>query len=126
MIRTKSRFYPFSIFGDELNAYGEPILSAPKGFVKMAIYQTSQTAADNIKYSDCEFMGLTIDKAIDDGDTILLEPEREVVYQIYDDRDKADFNDWEVQKILPELSLFIRSFFDNVQLPSFAKNNMKR
>ena len=30
------------------------------------------------------------------------------------------------QKILPELSLFIRSFFDNVQLPSFAKNNMKR
>ena len=67
-----------------------------------------------------------IDKAIDDGDTILLEPEREVVYQIYDDRDKADFNDWEVQKILPELSLFIRSFFDNVQLPSFAKNNMKR
>ena len=67
MIRTKSRFYPFSIFGDEVNAYGEPILSAPKGFVKMAIYQTSQSAADNIKYSNCEFMGLSIDKSINDS-----------------------------------------------------------
>ena len=67
-----------------------------------------------------------IDKAMEDGDTILLEPEREVSYQIYDDRDKADFDGWEVQKILPELKLFLRSFFDNVQLPSFAKNAMKR
>jgi hypothetical protein len=49
-----------------------------------------------------------------------------VSYQIYDDRDKADFDGWEVQKILPELKLFLRSFFDNVQLPSFAKNAMKR
>ena len=63
---------------------------------------------------------------MEDGDTILLEPEREVSYQIYDDRDKADFDGWEVQKILPELKLFLRSFFDNVQLPSFAKNTMKR
>jgi hypothetical protein len=63
---------------------------------------------------------------MEDGDTILLEPEREVSYQIYDDRDKADFDGWEVQKILPELKLFLRSFFDNVQLPSFAKNAMKR
>ena len=67
-----------------------------------------------------------IDKAMEDGDTILLEPEREVSYQVVDERDKADFNRMEVKNILPELSLFLKSFFDNVQLPNFAKNALKR
>ena len=63
---------------------------------------------------------------MEDGDTILLEPEKEVSYQVVDERDKADFNRMEVKNILPELSLFLRSFFDNVQLPNFAKNTLKR
>lgn len=67
-----------------------------------------------------------IDKAREDGDTILLEPEREVSYQVMDEKDKADFDGLEVQDILPKLSLFLRSFSDNIQLPSFAKNMIRK
>ena len=83
-------------------------------------------AVDMIKDLEEAIYYATITKAMEDGDTILLEPEREVSYQIVDERDKADFNRMEVKNILPELSLFLRSFFDNVQLPNFAKNTLKR
>lgn len=63
-----------------------------------------------------------IDKAREDGDTILLEPEREVSYQVIDEKDKADFDGMEMQDILPKLSLFLKSFSANIQLPNFTKN----
>lgn len=67
-----------------------------------------------------------IDKAREEGDTILLEPEKILSYQVMNENDKADFDGAEAQSILPKLSLFLRSFLDNIQLPNFAKNMIKK
>lgn len=59
MISTVTRKYPYYLYGlpDE---YGQVKLSSePEGVVKMAVYLTTQSAADNIRYSDAEYIGLT-------------------------------------------------------------------
>lgn len=60
------RYYDYFTYG-ELDEYGQPRLSAKKGVVKMAINLNSQTAADNIKYRDATYVGLSLDKSIDDS-----------------------------------------------------------
>lgn len=66
MISTATRSYPFYLYGQP-DSYGQQKLSAePAGVVKMAIYLTTQQAADNIRYSDAEYIGLTNEPDISD------------------------------------------------------------
>ena len=53
------RLYDYYTFGGK-NAYGVQSVSADiKGQVKMAIYTTSQSIQDNIRYKDATYVGLT-------------------------------------------------------------------
>lgn len=59
MINNNMRLYDYYAFG-KLNAYGVQSVSADiKGQVKMAIYTTSQSVQDNIRYKDATYVGLT-------------------------------------------------------------------
>lgn len=66
MIMTATRTYNYSTLGED-NAYGIPTLSdEPTGAIKMAIYISSQSIQDNINYQDCNYIGLTTDKSVND------------------------------------------------------------
>lgn len=66
MINTNMREYDYYTYGDE-NAYGQNILSSdPTGKIKIAIFVTSQAVQDNILYKDCTYIGLTMDRAVND------------------------------------------------------------
>lgn len=66
MVSTKSKLYNFYLYGDD-DGYGQASLSKDiKGSVKLAIYETSQTIQDNIRYKDAAYLGLTLDTKIDD------------------------------------------------------------
>lgn len=66
MIAANTRPYNFFSFG-AINEDGMPTLSAdPVGTVKMAIYPTTQSIGDNIKYRDATYIGLTNDANVDD------------------------------------------------------------
>ena len=67
MITTNMRSYNYSTLG-EPDAYGVPAYNPNEvsGTVKMAIYITSQSIQDNINYQGCNYLGLTMDKSIND------------------------------------------------------------
>lgn len=65
MINTNMKYYSFSSLGD-LDEYGQPITSADKAFIKISITPNIPTMVDNIKYSDATYVGLTLDKNIND------------------------------------------------------------
>lgn len=66
MITTDMRTYSYFTLGDD-NGYGQPVISQePKGTIKMAINISSQAVQDNINYQDCNYMGLTMDKSVND------------------------------------------------------------
>jgi hypothetical protein len=66
MIATNMTTYNYFTLGDK-NGYGQPTISQePQGTVKMAIYLSSQSAQDNINYLDCNYVGLTMDKSVND------------------------------------------------------------
>ena len=66
MIITATRTYNYSTLGEN-DKYGIPTLSdEPSGTIKMAIYISSQSNQDNINYQDCNYVGLTTDKSIND------------------------------------------------------------
>lgn len=58
MINAQLKDYNYSIYG-ELNAYGQPSLSATTGSIKMAINILSQTTQNNILYENATYIGLT-------------------------------------------------------------------
>ncbi len=67
MVNTDMREYSFFTFGS-FDAYGQQQISEEaQGTVKIAVYTSSQTAADNIKYRDCNYIGLTHDKNINNS-----------------------------------------------------------
>lgn len=72
MINATMRFYDYFTLGEN-DDYGQPRLSTKKGSVKMSINLQTQTPADNIKYKDATYVGLTLDKAIDDSYIIQLD-----------------------------------------------------
>lgn len=72
MINTTMRFYDYFTFGEN-DDYGQPRLSSKKGSVKMSINLQTQTPADNIKLKDATYIGLTLDKSIDDSYVIKLD-----------------------------------------------------
>ena len=60
MITTATRTYDYFTFGPE-NEYGQSILSdTVQGQIKMAIYNTSTSVQENINYTDCNYVGLTM------------------------------------------------------------------
>lgn len=66
MINADMRAYNFFTLGG-LDDYGQPTTSnEPSGVIKMAINITSQATQDNIMYKDCNYIGLTMDKDIND------------------------------------------------------------
>lgn len=77
MINADIREYSYFTYGEN-NAYGQPILSAqPQGTVKMAIYLNTQAVQEsNIKYKDCDYIGMTHDANVDDTYVIEYGKER--------------------------------------------------
>lgn len=65
MINANMRFYPYSSLEVE-DEYGQAQDTAELGFVKMSINLMNQTTADNIKYKDATYMGLTMSKSLND------------------------------------------------------------
>lgn len=66
MISAKQKEYDFYLY-DAVNGYGQPMLSEEvKGTIKMAIFNTTKSVQDGIKYSAEEYIGLTNDKNIND------------------------------------------------------------
>lgn len=60
------RTYNYFTFGSD-NGYGQPQLSEDaQGSIKMAINISSQSVADNIKYKEATYIGLTHDAKVDD------------------------------------------------------------
>lgn len=60
MINADMRTYDFYTFG-EADAYGQRRLSdTTQGQITMAIYNTSTSVQDNINYTDCNYIGLTM------------------------------------------------------------------
>ena len=81
MINAVTRYYPYYAFG-ELNAYGQPTLSSePVGTIKMAVYLSSQSTTQNIKYSDATYIALTQDAKVDD--TYVIEYEGQKLKVLY-------------------------------------------
>lgn len=72
MINASMRFYDYFTLGEN-DDYGQPRLSNKKGSVKMSINLQTQTPADNIKYKDATYVGLTLDQAIDDSYIVKLD-----------------------------------------------------
>lgn len=58
--------YTFSTLGGT-DSYGLPQTTENAGTVKLAIYTYTQNVADNIKYKDATYIGLTHDKTIADN-----------------------------------------------------------
>ena len=66
MINTNMKIYNYFTLGDS-DGYGQPTISEePKGTIKMAIYISSQSTQDNINYENCNYVGLTTDKSVND------------------------------------------------------------
>ena len=66
MITTDMRTYNYFTLGDK-NGYGQPTVSEePQGTIKMAIYISSQSTQDNINYQNCNYVGLTMDKSVNE------------------------------------------------------------
>ena len=60
------RFYDYYRYTGA-NGYGQPQLSEDiQGFLKMAIVLTTQSTQDNINYKDAQYLGITMDNAIND------------------------------------------------------------
>lgn len=69
MINAEMRNYDYFTLG-ELNAYGQPEIPEAgqetiAGSIKMAIFISSQSITDNIKYREADYIGLTL-AAVDD------------------------------------------------------------
>lgn len=67
MISRDIKTYNFFTFGEK-DEYGQAKLSDEiQGQVKMAIYISSQAVQDNINFQDCNYIGLTQDKNVNDS-----------------------------------------------------------
>jgi hypothetical protein len=67
MINAAMRSYDYFTIGEK-DKYGQQIVphETPTGTVKIAIYTTSQSIQDNIRYKDATYVGLTLASGIND------------------------------------------------------------
>ena len=77
MINADMRLYDYFTLGTQ-DEYGQQVISdEPAGQIKIAINVSSQSIQDNINYTDCQYVGLTHNKFVNDtwliqyGDTKL-------------------------------------------------------
>lgn len=67
MLNAQFHLYNFFTLGD-LDEYGQEKLNPEEaGVIKIAINTLSQTVTDNILYEKCEYIGLTLDKAVNES-----------------------------------------------------------
>ncbi len=67
MINADMKFYNYFTLGEQ-DAYGQQKLSAkPVGTIKIAINVASQSIQDNINYTNCQYVGLTHNKNVNDN-----------------------------------------------------------
>jgi hypothetical protein len=83
MINTDMRFYDYYKLGEK-DEYGQPQLpsltSEPTGQILMCINLSSQAITDNIKYSNCSYIGLTRENV---NDTYIIKYENELLKVLY-------------------------------------------
>jgi hypothetical protein len=73
MINTDMKTYLVYAFG-AVDAYGQEQLNElPSGSVKMSINILNQAIADNINYKNATYIGLTMDKTLNEGYIIQYE-----------------------------------------------------
>lgn len=91
MINNDFKTYNYYTYG-ALDAYGQPTLSKEAaGSVKIAIYSISTAIADNVRYKDSTYIGLTA-AAVDDSFVIQYGEERlKVLYVVPKGRLKQVF-----------------------------------
>ena len=75
MINTKMRQYTYKKITDTIDDYGQPTIEEIEGTIKMAINFTNETIQDNSLYSDAQYIGLTLNKNINDTYIINYEGE---------------------------------------------------
>lgn len=76
MINSTMREYDYLLYSEE-NNYGQAVLNdTVAGQVKMSINIASQSIQDNINYKDCQYIGLTHNKNIDDNYVIVYGKEQ--------------------------------------------------
>lgn len=75
MINTQFKDYDYMVYG-QLDAYGQPTLSAVNGKINMAINVLSQSVEDNVLYSGAEYVGLTHNTAVNDTYVIVYGDDR--------------------------------------------------
>ena len=73
MINAQMKEYNYFLYSSEPDVYGQTTLikdangePAVQGTIKMAINNTSTAIQDNIRYKDATYIGLTLNKFIDD------------------------------------------------------------
>ncbi len=82
MINTEMKTYNYYTFGSD-DEYGQQTLSTEvQGSIKMAIYSSSISVQDNIKYKDATYIGLTLAE-VDDTFVIDLGNDRERLKVLY-------------------------------------------
>lgn len=74
------RSYECAIYTDKLDEYGQPEADY-NGTIKMAIYTSSQSVQDNIRYKDATYIGLTQNKV--DDTYIIKYSEEEILKVLY-------------------------------------------
>jgi hypothetical protein len=81
MISTQMRQYTYKKITDSLDDYGQPTVEEIEGTIKMAINFINETLQDNSLYSDAQYMGLTLNKNI--NDTYIINYEGESLKVLY-------------------------------------------
>lgn len=90
MINADMRAYDYYTYG-AADAYGQQQLSQKQGYVKMAINSINISAADNIRFKDATYLGLTL-AAVNDSFVIQYGEERlKVLYVLPKGRYKQVF-----------------------------------
>jgi hypothetical protein len=81
MVNTQMRKYTYKKITDTLDDYGQPTIEEIEGTIKIAINFTSEVVQDNSLYSDAQYVGLTLDKNI--NDTYIINYEGESLKVLY-------------------------------------------
>lgn len=83
MINAQMREYSYYRYNAETDAYGQrPLIKdadgepVVQGTIKIAINNTSTAIQDNIQYKDATYIGLTLNKSIDDTYVVQYGDER--------------------------------------------------
>lgn len=81
MITTQMRQYTYKKISNSLDDYGQPTVEEIEGTIKMTINFTSETVQDNSLYSGAQYVGLTLNKNI--NDTYIINYEGESLKVLY-------------------------------------------